>query len=143
MENATQALLIAGGILLAILTLTMIAFLTGNLATVGQARAEKVELERLAKWNAEWEAYNKKLLYGADVLTLVNKAKQNNEEYENSTKYEVKIDITANSKDKDGTQITTGNIEQYKTSIFKCIDIRYNSDTGRVSEMTFELLEDI
>ena len=88
MDNATQALLIAGGILLAIMTITALVVMFSNAATIQNAQNNKEELERLAKWNAEWEAYNKRLLYGAEVLTVVKKAEQNNTEYSNA-KYHV------------------------------------------------------
>lgn len=143
MDNAAQALLIAGGILLAIITLTMLVYLGGNLATIGQAEQDKGELERLSNWNAEWEAYNKKLLYGVEVLTIVNKAEQNDIDYDYSTKYKVEINITPDSKDKYGTAITTNNIANYKNSIFMCTDISYSNETGRVNSMTFKLREDL
>ena len=93
MENAAQALLIAGGILLAILTLSLIVYMSNNVSTIGSAQAEKQEVERLAAWNAEWEAYNKQVLYGAEVLTVRNKADQNNLEYTN-VEYHVTIICT-------------------------------------------------
>ena len=62
MENATQALLIAGGILLALITVLTLVYLGNNLAIIGQSEQDKIEQERLDNWNAEWEAYNKKLL---------------------------------------------------------------------------------
>ena len=47
MENATQALLIAGGILFAILTLSLVVFLFSNMNTIGTAQANKKDAEYL------------------------------------------------------------------------------------------------
>lgn len=131
MDNATQALLIAGGILLAILTLTLLVYMFSNIATIGNAQAEKEEVERLKEWNAEWEAYNKKVLYGAEVLTVINKAEQNNNE--NSEVYKVTIKVYL-----DNVLQEKEFVEMSKSSIFKCIDVQYSEKTGRVCEMSFK-----
>lgn len=132
MENAAQALLIAGGILLAILTLSLLVYTFGNASTIFNAQDKENETARLAKWNAEWEAYNKQLLYGTEVLTVVNKAEQNNSEYE------YKVTVTIISKPDDKT------IEEYlsglKTNIFKCDSMTYNEKTGRVEEIKFSFV---
>ena len=141
MENASQALLIAGGVLLAILTLSMFIFMFGNLNTFGAAEADKKELEQLTAWNAEWEAYNKQLLYGADVLTVVNKAKHNNAEFEESAKY--RVDIVIDGKAKSGEVITTSNIAKYKKSVFKCTNVEYSNSTGRINKMVYKLIEEL
>ena len=93
MDNAAQALLIAGGILLGILTITMLVYMFSNISNMGNAQNLKQEAERLAAWNNEWEAYNKRLLYGTEVLTVINKAEQNNKEYNENDRYKVKIFI--------------------------------------------------
>ncbi len=90
MENASQAILIAGGILLAILTISMLTLMFNNISIMQNAKADKKEAEELAAWNSGWEAYNKKYLYGAEVLTLINRAEQ---EF-NENGYEVKIRVT-------------------------------------------------
>lgn len=138
MENASNALLIAGGVLLAILVLTLFIYMFSNANTIGSAQDEKTKLARLAEWNAEWEAYKKEVAYGVDVLTVVNKAKQNNIEYNNDSKYFVTIEI--NGTDNNGIQITTNNIRNYKKSVFKCEEIRYSTETGRVNYMRYSLI---
>lgn len=137
MENAAQALLIAGGILLAILTLSLLVYMSNNVSTIGTAQAQEKEAKRLAAWNAEWEAYDKTRLYGVDVLTVVNKAEQNNADYEDSELYEVLI------VDENDNKITAEYITDYKKSIFECIGVEYNNQTGRVNKMTFNLVEDL
>jgi succinylglutamate desuccinylase len=78
MENASKALLIAGGMLLAILIATMLIFLNTNVKSMKKAESEKEAQEQLVAFNREYEAYNKKIMYGTDVITVVNKAIQNN-----------------------------------------------------------------
>lgn len=57
-------------------------------------------------------------LRGAEVLTVVNKAKQNNSMYEENSKYNVNVEI--NGKDNYGNEINISNIAKYKRSIFEC-----------------------
>ncbi|MBQ3145315.1 MAG: hypothetical protein IJB90_01855 [Clostridia bacterium] len=74
MENAAKALVIAGGILLAIMTLSLLVYMTGVTSRMAQAQDEKKEAEQLVAFNMEYEAYNKRRMYGVDVMTVVNKA---------------------------------------------------------------------
>ena len=82
MENASKALLIAGGILLAILILGLLALLLSSLSSNQLAEEKKTEAKQLQEFNQQWEAYNKKALFGSDIITVVNKAIQNNKSAE-------------------------------------------------------------
>ncbi len=131
MENASEALLIAGGILLAILTITAFVLMFNNVATIEGAQAREAEAKRLAKWNAEWEAYNKRLLYGTEVLTVINKAKQNNEDYSGNEEYYVNVNVYD-----EYNRINNQSIELRK--IYECCTMEYNSNTGRVYLIEFK-----
>lgn len=137
MENAAQALLIAGMILLAMLTVTFLVYMSHNLETIGTAQALEKERERLASWNAEWEAFNKQVLYGAEVMTVINKAEKNN--IENAEKTENLVTVTV----KDNRGRTISNIVDYKKSIFKCTKMEYSNGTGRIRKIEFILVEDL
>lgn len=138
MENSSQALLIAGGILLGILTISLLVYMFSNLSTIGNAEKKGEEIERLASWNSEWEAYNKRLLYGADVLTVINKAEQNNLDNDNNPKFIVSVVIYYD----DGiTAMQKSAVLNKKTSIFECVKMEYNNDTGRVNYIEFKLKE--
>lgn len=136
MENASKALLIAGGIFLALLTITLLFYMFSNLNTIGEAQTAKIEKRRLDEWNAEWEAYNKQLLQAADVLTVYNKAEQNNLDYNGNTDYYVTVHVL----DKDGrTNIDIRTKE--KAKIFKCVEMKYSQKTGRINDITFQFVE--
>ncbi len=141
MENASQALIIAGGILLAILTLSLLVYAFSNASTIFNAQDKEKETERLAEWNAEWEAYNKQLLYGTEVLTVVNKAEQNNSEYPDDI---IEIDIIGkNILNNIVDDITTikDYLKEVNTNIFKCTEMSYSTNTGRVNKITFEYVK--
>lgn len=78
MENAAKALLIAAGILFAIIILGMFFLLSSNLNVLGEAEEAKIAAEQLTAFNAQYEAYNKRLLYGTEIITVARKAMENN-----------------------------------------------------------------
>ena len=93
MENASKALIIAGGILLAIITLSVLVY-SYNHITIYQDEKEKNELqEQITKYNAEYEGYNKKVMYGADVISVLNKAISNIKIKEISLGNEYYVDV--------------------------------------------------
>ena len=65
MENAAKALVIAGGILLALMTLSLIVYLSTATNRMAQAQDDKVAAEQLA--------YNKTRLYGTEMISVANK----------------------------------------------------------------------
>ena len=135
MENASKALLIASGILFAMLVLTMMVYMSGRITEMGEAQESKKAAEQLAAYNAEYEAYNKKLMYGTDVITVINKAKEDGItiEVEGYTDLEaLKVTLSANIKESTTTSDYAG------LKIFECIDIRYDVTTGKVNYMKFK-----
>ena len=144
MENASQALLIAGGVLLAILTITAFMLMLTNATTIKGAEQNSQDIQRLIKWNAEWEAYNKQALYGTDVLSVINKAKQNNSDYQGNEKYYVYVKIyTLNRRGEleeiPGSEAYVRNsVYSKQTQVFKCIDMERNEETGRIQTIKFQ-----
>ena len=138
MDNAAKALLIAGGILLALLTISLFVYMQQNLTTIKSAQDDKTAAEQLAKFNAEYEAFNKKYMYGADVITLLNKINENNIKYAGNTDYQIEL-IVYNV---DGiSKLNENEILNLKTNIFTCVSMNYNSTTGRINKITIQYKE--
>lgn len=78
MENASKALLISGGILFALLTLSLVAVMVNNINKMETAKDEAQEIEQLTKFNRQYEVFNKQKLYGTEIITAVNKVVENN-----------------------------------------------------------------
>lgn len=97
MENAAKALTIAGGILISLLILGIIIFGYNNLSNLSKQQEDKKEIEQLAAFNKEYESYNRKLLRGVDVISLMYKAIDNNEKYKDNLDY-YGIEITFKMK---------------------------------------------
>lgn len=81
MENASKALIIAGSILFTIMVIGLLAYFYSQYRQIPQAQTEAERLEQVAKFNREYESYDKKKMYGTDVATIVNKAINNNKKY--------------------------------------------------------------
>lgn len=81
MENATRALEIAAGVLLAVLIMSLIAYFFSSMSLWPQEEDSMETAEQLAKFNLEYEVYAKKAMYGADVISCLAKAQSNNEKY--------------------------------------------------------------
>ena len=98
MENASKALLIAGGILLAIITLSLVVYMITAASSMADAQDSKTLAEQITAFNKEYEAYNKRVMYGTDVITAINKAINHNLTIENKTDdpYYINIIIETN-----------------------------------------------
>ncbi len=74
-----------------------------------------IKKNNIYSFNIEFEEYKDKTIYGADILSIINKAIDNNEEhkvekdengyYKEDEDYSVKIDLTLLTKDKEGNKI--------------------------------------
>ena len=125
MENASKALLIAGGVLIAILIVSVLV-VTLNIVNSNQKTREKaLATEQLAEFNQKYESYNKKALRGTDIITLKNMAK--------SEGNAVTVKVT------NGTEEIDVSIEKNKTAIFACTKVEYNN--GRISALTFQKIK--
>lgn len=137
MENSSHALLIAGGILIAVMTLSIFAMLFHNLAKIGEAQALKAEAQELKEWNQQWEAYNKEYLYYEELITLINKAKNTQ-----GTEYKVTIELTGEGgtikSEEDNALDRVKALKKIQCRL-KCTSIGYDLENGRVNKMTFEL----
>ena len=81
MENASKALSIAAGVLLGVMLLALIVYFFSSLGAAPQEKADAMSVEQLAAFNMEYEVYNKSMMYGVDVISCLNKAKDNNDKY--------------------------------------------------------------
>ena len=78
MENASKALIIAGGILLALMTLTLLVYGLTTTTRISEANDEAKKLEEIENFNSEYLAYNRRVMYGIDLINVINKAINNN-----------------------------------------------------------------
>ena len=81
MENASKALMIAAGTLIGIMIIGTLVYFYNSLKGFPEQQNEAELLKQISAFNTEYEAYNKKIMYGTDLISVLNKAKNNNEKY--------------------------------------------------------------
>lgn len=129
MENSSKALLIAGGILIALIILSAFLIMHARLNSFSKRQETLKQQEQIEKFNAQYEAFNKKIMYGVDVITLTNKVNQNNLDHAGDSLYIITLKLN------NEVLTQTNNIEH--KGMFKCTGMTYNS-AGRVSVINIE-----
>ena len=139
---------------LAILITLMLIFIFSIYAYIMSVKTEK---KQLLEYNAEYESYLNKEIYGTEVASLINKVVNLNEKNEvekdennyyidngqNSIKINLKmitIEKTYPMEEFYNNDITAF-VQNFNLIKFKCTNIEYHNKTGKVSKMTFEQLE--
>ena len=79
--NVSQAIKMAGGVLIALIIIATLTYFFREL-TPFQQQIEDIEaLEQTAEFNKQYEVYNKSLMLGVDLISVLNKAASNNKAY--------------------------------------------------------------
>lgn len=124
MENASKALIIAGGILIAILMISLVLYARSSISEYQNSKLELDRVENVAKFNEQFAQYDRKDVAGYELISLTNKVLDYNEQY---------------SKDGHNNQ----GYKQIQMSIdFKSIDylnkLTYNSSGNQLKQNTTE-----
>lgn len=156
MENASKALTIAGGILIAVLTIGLLVYVFTAMGTMSSEQENQELIQQAKEFNEQYEAFNHNLLRGTDVISVINKMVSNNTKYgpsgSNETEYlmsmefEIKEELTdvnfqvGNRYNMSSFTTIRNNAEaftDFKRKIFDCKQVKYNPKTGRVNYMLF------
>lgn len=160
MENAAKALLIAGGILIALVIISTGIIVYTRTRDLHEYESAAREEEQVRKFNQEYTAYDKKELRGIEIITITNKAINNNIQ---NPETPITIEVRINRTDildglQPGNYIFTGsalntynNLKQNETSFklfkeqrfFKCVSnqTEFENQNGIISQMVFEEIE--
>ena len=79
-SSLSKALIMIASVLLAIIVIGFMTFTfrrTGDWATT---QDDEMLTKQAAEFNQQFEAYDKDLMYGVDVISCLNKAKSNNDQ---------------------------------------------------------------
>ena len=82
MENASKALLIAGGVLLSMMILSLLVYVGTTMTDIAESEDRRIATQQLEEFNRSYLVYNKKRMYGTELITLVNKAINHNKTIE-------------------------------------------------------------
>lgn len=141
MENASRALLMAGGILLGILILSLMVTLFASSSSLSKTYDQSKQSETIQKFNTNFTQYVGHDLTIHQVLTIYNFAKQNGFKDDNNIEKDsgftlnneqIKIDLKeANTK-------LTSSSNFYKVEkIYRLEVVSFNADTGYISKIKF------
>ena len=104
MENASKALLMAGGILLVMLIIALLIFSWSRFSDFYNRNDELAEIEDISKFNLQFTNYENRDVYGYELISLANKVADYNMRYsdvadaKNDEKYNkitMKIDLVS------------------------------------------------
>ena len=101
MENASKALLIAAGVLVGVILITMIMYGYDQIAGYYRAKEEQQQIEQLAEFNNQYLVYYKDNVRGSDLVSLVNKIMDFNALNNEQEEIQISIKLSENSSDKE------------------------------------------
>lgn len=100
MENATRALAIAGGILIALLVVSLLVLGIGKLSSYYTAVDSAEYNKQIRDYNKQFEAYNKNVVKGIELVSLCNLAEDtNNDKYRDDYR-EIKLYVKPSTSDR-------------------------------------------
>ena len=141
MENASKALIIAGGILIGVLIISLGVYLFQNAANLSTSYSNKIGQDNINVFNKKYLTYAKDLT-PQEMVSAVNLISENNKK--NINVAENQIQLTIDSITIDTNKIT----EDWKTVImegvstnnepkYKFISVGYNDITGMINQMAW------
>lgn len=158
MENASKALMMAGGVLIGMMLLSLIVFTFQYTADFAKSYEDINEQNRLAAFNNQFEVYNRKGVKMQEIITIVNLAKDLNSKngVENNEADPLYIKIVCESKSlekynsddlylymENNTFVPAeiaGKDENGNTKmilqLYRCKQVQY-SESGKVATMIF------
>lgn len=151
MENASKALLMAAGVLIGVLILSLAVFLFINFGEQAEQIHGEITSNQLTQFNAQFNVYEGRrdvTIY--QIVTIANLAYENNQKETDET-YKVKVFLGVEelTKEKpDYKELIKNNnneieiVDEYgKTTkfrdLFECLSVEYH-DNGRVKQVTFK-----
>ena len=155
MENASKALLMAGGVLIGILVLSLAVYLFATFGADSRRIQAQIDERQLTQYNAQYTIYDGRsdiTIY--DIISVANLAKENNDYYNSFSDYESEYKVTVSLagigadsatefQDKENKQEYLkeySKIEENNGELiyrFNCSNITYHSN-GKVKSIKFQ-----
>ena len=116
MENASKALLMAGGVLLGLIIIYVIVLMASKIKTFQNTGNQAKKESQVASLNRDFEKYTDEDIKGVDIITLINKVLDfnNKDGVENYINYDHKIKLTVNLKEFDKDHGRNGELLLFK-----------------------------
>lgn len=158
MENASKGLLMAGGVLLAVI---IISLFVRTYSSIGQFQKQKLsqeQVQQIEAFNKDYTKYAGQYVYGTEVVTVVNKVAN----YQKKTGIQINVvidfkdpyslkmkngktritkEVNLKGADDKYTFVDKDNIEELKHRAFLCTGVENDAATGRVNKITFKEIQ--
>lgn len=136
MENATRALTMAGGILIALLIIGALLLAFNNLSSYQNQMDLNEKNSQIAEFNNQFEPFNKKNLTLMELKSVWNKITSNNAK---NSEYTIEQNIQSVYANINGDFKNFPEEDKQKKK-FECINIEYQNAEGRISKMEFKAI---
>lgn len=144
MENASKALMIAGGILIGIVILTVFAYMFGSGINFAKNYEDNINVTITAQFNAQFEKYMvfedyklSEALTIYDIVTVINLAKEQNRIANYQVIKDVQVD---NISFIDKTEEELIQLIKTDKKKYTCKAIEYDEYTGKVNLIKFQFV---
>ena len=153
MENATQALLIAAGVLIGIIILSMAVYLGHTMSEYARITQSQIDENKVVQFNDEFLKYSKlENLTIQDVITVKNYALENNNKFTdydvntnraelNNEYIDVFIDLLALPRKIVLNESDEKLLKDYLGKKFECT-VEINPNSGKVYIITFKEIDE-
>lgn len=162
MENASKALLMAAGILIAVILISLLVATYNGISLFQKQQVAQEDVEKIEQFNSFYTKYAGKYVYGTEVITVINQTVNNKDsndvnvtvKMQENYEYKIgKVTYTANQITVDSGKFMVGSSagatvidkknltavdNNLKTRAFQCTEIKYDSKTGKVNSIKFE-----
>jgi len=139
MENATTGLLMAGSVLIGIIILSLFVYLFSNVGAITKDFQEEINATSVQKFNEQFEKYSGRgNLTVHDLVTvklLVDSIKSENGDVVNIIKPQ-NVDLS------NPTELLSSSVSSETTVYYKCTNLTYSEETGKVQSITFVKVPD-
>ena len=139
MENVSKSLMMAGGLLISLMVISLIVVLWGQLSGYFTEDSKATVVEQDTKFNAQFENYNKKSIGGYDLISVMNKIIDYNRTAADIKNYDrIKIKIKLNGRNFQYNGDTGTNIFKNKDTLS---NIDKDTDIEEISNLSTNLVE--
>mgnify|MGYP005793163625 FL=1 len=153
MENASKALIIAGGMLIAMLIVGLLVWGFGRIRETQQTQVDQESIQEITDFNERFEAYNRTTVRGYQMISLANLVYDTNSRYTEADGYNpvtVTVDglSSADATNEDLVTYIQTNYDRMNSNqknalkelVFECTGVEYDTQNSRVLHMTFRRL---
>ena len=153
MENASKALINAGGMLIAMLIVGLLVWGFGRIRETQQTQVDQESIQEITDFNERFEAYNRTTVRGYQMISLANLVYDTNSRYTEADGYNpvtVTVDglSSADATNEDLVTYIQTNYDRMNSNqknalkelVFECTGVEYDTQNSRVLNMTFRRL---